>query len=106
MSWLICIIGLAFAALLFGGTLFVRSDRIANAMFIGAIAVSIIMVCSLVGMGLRTAARHLDRVDCDGYGSQEQAAPTRFVDYSYWGWDCLVWSEPDGLWIPKHNYRL
>jgi hypothetical protein len=66
----------------------------------------LVMVIALVAVavfGARGAVHHLDVNTCQRFG-QESAHETRFIDYHFWDWDCLVLLG-NGKWVPVNYLR-
>ena len=61
-----------------------------------------IFVCAVVLIANATE-KHYDRAGCHSFADRT-GRETRFVEYTYWSWDCLTPSE-DGKWISVDNLR-
>lgn len=48
-------------------------------------------------------SRHYDHLNCRKFG-QNTGRVVKFVNYSYWSWECLTPSR-DGRWIPTSQLR-
>lgn len=67
--------------------------------FVGGIVLFIVVFL----LGARAVSIHYDKAGCHTYATQT-GRETRFVNYTYWSWDCLVRST-DGKWISKDQLR-
>lgn len=62
----------------------------------------ILMVC-LIAVGLRTMSHTYMMRACNVF-AKESNRQVKFIDYSYWGSDCLTLQE-NGQWISTFNLR-
>lgn len=76
-----------------------RPDWVDEFIVIAAVlAVCIAAVVTLL-VGVRQTAHHYDVIGCHQYATAS-GYQTKFVDYSYPAWDCLVQID-NGRWVPK-----
>ena len=68
-----------------------------------AIAVGVTVVCFLIFVVIRNITVHYDRAACHSF-SEQANRETKFVNYTYWAWDCLT-PTADGKWISAENLR-
>lgn len=99
MSWIIVIIATVSLAMTFFISLVVTDKDIWAELTLGTVLVGMIV---LVVMGGRTWARHIGVNNCDDFGVEAEV-DTKFVDYHYFSWECLVRDDDFG-WVPKSNY--
>ena len=73
-------------------------------LFLIAVVAGICLVVFLVAaLAVRPISRHYDAASCHSFGKQS-GRTVRFVDYTYWKWDCLTPSS-DGKWISVKMLR-
>lgn len=56
-----------------------------------------------IGMVVRDVGHHYDVAACSSFGEQSNRE-VKFVDYTYWSWDCLT-PTTDGKWISTSRLR-
>jgi len=69
-------------------------------------AIVFVIFCAIVVvifLGANSWARHIDKENCHGFGVAS-GRETKFVDYTFWSWDCLT-PTTDGKKIPVKNLR-
>ena len=62
-----------------------------------------IAVIALIIIAVVSFAKGVDRNACTKFAEQSNRE-TKFVDYSFWYWDCLTPTK-DGKWISTYNLR-
>lgn len=65
-------------------------------------ALGIVCLAALI-LGIRGIGHHYDNKTCHRFGD-ESGREVRFVDYSFWTWDCLT-PTSDGKWISIDRLR-
>lgn len=67
------------------------------------IVIAFIGVLAALPFGARQLSHHYDAAGCHRFGT-ESSREVRFVDYTFWSWDCLT-PTSDGKWIPTDQLR-
>lgn len=65
--------------------------------FVAALLVAVVLVVGGIGLVARQVTHHYDASNCRRFG-QETSREVRFVEYTFWSWDCLTPSGA-GQWI-------
>lgn len=71
--------------------------------FIGAMLLFLFVLVGGIFLVSRQVSHHIDHTNCVAY-AQRTGRETRFVDYSFFKWDCLTPSQ-DGKWLPTDQLR-
>jgi hypothetical protein len=67
------------------------------------VVVTLVVVVGGLGIGIRQISHHYDVANCGRFG-EESGREVRFVDYTFWSWDCLTPTQ-DGKWISIDRLR-
>lgn len=70
---------------------------------LGGLAAIIVVVFVIAALIVVPISRHYDAAACHSFGKQSDRT-VRFVNYTYWKWDCLTPSS-DGKWISTSMLR-
>lgn len=68
---------------------------------IAIITVGVCLFCAAIALPIRQVSHHYDKDRCRSYAKETERV-TKFVDYHFWGWDCLT-KTSDGLWVSTDN---
>lgn len=73
--------------------------------FVGIVAVSFVCVglVFLLKVGMNGFSKNQVRQACNVF-SVESKRETKFVEYTYWNFDCLT-PQSDGKWVSAFNLR-
>ncbi len=89
--------GLAAAIVIFGHD---EDDVVFAFIIAAAVTASIALPCIVIG---RVVERHYAESACSSF-SEQSGRETKFVDYTYFAWDCLT-PGADGKWISVEQLR-
>jgi hypothetical protein len=64
---------------------------------------AIVVICVLIVFGCRMVDHHYQVSVCNGFG-QATGREIKFVDYTFWNYECLTPSK-DGKWVTTDQLR-
>lgn len=69
---------------------------------LGILAAAVAFFCSLA-FGSNAVGKHFTKVNCVAF-QQQTGRETRYAEYTYWSYDCLV-KTSDDKWLPRDQIR-
>ncbi len=73
------------------------------AVVIGFMVIGLIVLIFGIVLVVNRTTHHYDKINCHRFAVNTNRE-TKFVDYTFWRWDCLTPSG-DGKWIPTDQLR-